>query len=212
MQLRPKKLTGLTRLASYVMDTRGVFTGYRPVDRRKWLDGGTPAQVVQRAVDFQQRWGGLALPPVPAYDGGPVVLGAGHPATAPSGDWYFEAGAVHVAVPFDFVVEPGGEFAIATHEWTALHTTVEGWVESVALAHYASWAARRITQLRGAEVDALDLDGFEPVPAVRGAADTWWRGPDSVVAVWRGEADLLGDPGLSAARVHEGVTLDGWDL
>jgi hypothetical protein len=49
------------------------------------------------------------------------------------------------------------------------------------------------------------------VRAVRGVADKWWRGPDSVIAIHRGEAELLGDPALKVARVYEGVTLDGWE-
>lgn len=210
MKNHPKKLDGLTRRASYVVQTRGVHVGHRPVNRQAWLDGGAPVEVVERAVAFQQRWGGLALPPAPEYDGGPVILDAGVPEQGPAGEWYFEAGSVRAAVPHGFVVGPQGEFGIETHEWVALHATVDGWVESVALAHYAAWAARRVTRVRGVEVDDIDLDGFEPVRAVRGVADTWWHGQDRVIAIYRGEAELFGDPALRVARIYEDVTLDGW--
>jgi len=209
MEHHPKKLDGLTKRASYVISTRGVHVGYRPLNRQAWLDGGVPEDVFQRAVAFQQRWGGLALPPPPEYDGGPVIFDAGVPETGPGGEWYFEAGRVRAAVPYGFVVGPHGEFAIETHEWTALHVTVDGWVESVALAHYAAWAAHRTTRMRGTEVDELDLDGFEPVPAVQGMADTWWQGPNRLIAIYRGEAEHFGNPALTVARIYDGVTLRG---
>jgi hypothetical protein len=202
---RPKKLDGLSRLADYVISTRGLRFGHRPLDRGAWLADGVSAEVVERAMAFQERWGGLVLPPAPEYDGGPVVLTAGQGA----GDC-FEAGVVRAAVPFTFVVGPGGEFAIEAGERVALHATVDGWVESIALTYYAAWAARRMTKV--SEVDALDLDGFEPVRAVRGMADTWWRGPGRLVAIHRGQAELFRDPSLRRARVSEGVDLDGWGL
>ncbi|GAA3684967.1 hypothetical protein C8D87_11693 [Lentzea atacamensis] len=169
------------------------------------LDGGAPPEVIKRAVTFQQRWGGLVLPPAPEYEGGPLILEAGFPEPGPSGEWYFGAGSVRATVPYEFVVGPQNEFGIGTHVWTVLHATVDGWVESVALAYHAAWTARRVTRVRGAEVDDIDLDGFEPVRAA------WWCGPDGVIAIHRGEAELLGDPALKVTRVYEGVTLDGWE-
>jgi hypothetical protein len=44
----PKRLDGLTRRASYVIRARGVYLGYRPVNRQAWLDGGAPPEVVKR--------------------------------------------------------------------------------------------------------------------------------------------------------------------
>ncbi len=50
--------------------------------------------------------------------------------------------------------------------------------------------ARTITKIKGDAVEQVDLDGFEPVPEVQGLAETWWRGKDSLIAVYRGEAGL----------------------
>ena len=40
----------------------------------------------------------------------------------------------------------------------------------------------------------MDLDGFEPVPEVQGLPATWWRGTDSLIAVYRGEASGFDAP------------------
>jgi hypothetical protein len=74
----------------------------------------------------------------------------------------------------------------------------------------AEECAKQITKLTGAEVDELDLDGFEPVPEVQGRADAWWRGPDSLVAVYRGESVCLDEPRIRTARIYSG--LKPWDL
>ncbi len=54
------------------------------------------------------------------------------------------------------------------------------------------------------------LDGFEPVREVRGLADTWWRGTDSLVAVYTGEARALSFPRGRSAVIYSG--LDAWGL
>ncbi|MFE2275447.1 hypothetical protein ACFXB4_40290 [Streptomyces lavendulae] len=59
-------------------------------------------------------------------------------------------------------------------------------------------------------VDDLDLSGFEPVPEVAGLADTWWRGPDSLIAVYRGEAEVMHAPQCRTATIYAG--LDSWGL
>lgn len=64
---------------------------------------------------------------------------------------------------------------------------------------------------RGAFLDEeLDLDGFEPVPEVQGLADTWWRGKDSLIAVYRGEASGFDAPHCLRAHIYGG--LDAWGL
>ncbi len=47
--------------------------------------------------------------------------------------------------------------------WTPLPATIEGWVESLALAHHASNCAKQITKAVGHDVEQLPLDGYEPV-------------------------------------------------
>jgi hypothetical protein len=43
-----------------------------------------------------------------------------------------------------------------------------------------------------------------------GRADTWWRGSDSLVALYTGEAEALGIPEGRVALVYSG--LDEWGL
>lgn len=54
-------------------------------------------------------------------------------------------------------------------------------------------------------MEGLDLSALEPVPLTAGLADTWWRGPDSLVAVYRGEADSFADPRYLRAHLYEGM-------
>lgn len=75
-------------------------------------------------------------------------------------------------------------------------------MESVALAHCVSTRAKRITRVTGAEVDAIPLDGFEPVTEVMGLADTWWRGSDSWVAIYAGEAECFSEPECRTAWIY----------
>lgn len=65
------------------------------------------------------------------------------------------------------------EFGIDGDRWVPLHASIEGWIESVALAHHASNWSRQITTIRGDAIDGLPLSTLEPVTEVRGMADTW---------------------------------------
>ncbi|MFE9577306.1 hypothetical protein ACFYO1_13030 [Nocardia sp. NPDC006044] len=196
---------GLTaRARSYVI-THGVEVGVQPVEshRQWWLGRGIPAVLIDRMAAYQKRWGGMHLPPAPVYDGGPHHFDPDSPETDTAG-WWFEAGPQRTAVPFAFMIGPAGEFGIQADQgrWVPLHSTIEGWVESLALAHHASIRARRITRLTGDELDDIDLDGYEPVPEVRGLADTWWRGSDSLVARYTGEAQGFDFPGSRVALIY----------
>jgi hypothetical protein len=179
-------------------------------NRARWLDLGIPAGVIDRAAEFQARWGGLVLPPAPCYEGGPLALSADTPEGSPEKGWWFWAGDQRCSVPFSFLVGPDGEFGIRGIRWAPLHASVEGWIESVALAYHASRRARQVTRLSGSAVDDLDLGAMEPVPLVAGMADTWWRGPDSLVAVYRGEAGSFGRPGLVRAHLYHGLPGDAF--
>jgi hypothetical protein len=203
---------GLTDTARSFVSSHGIRVDTPSVEehRRWWLERDVPAAVIDRMVAFRQRWGGLVLPPGPQYDGGPKYFHPDAPEASASGGWSFEAGDQRCAVPYAFMIGPADEFGIHSHQWTALHATVEGWVESLALAHRASKRAKRITKVTGDDVDGVALDGYEPVPEVRGLADTWWRGADSLVAVYSGEADCLDFPAARTALIYSG--LDEWGL
>ncbi|MFG2325337.1 hypothetical protein [Streptomyces sp. NPDC048568] len=203
---------GLTKRARSFVVTHGVKVDVPWVSRHReqWLAAGIPSEEVDRAAAYQGRWGGLVLPPAPHYDGGPKHLGTDVPEGSPVEGWWFEAGPQRTAVPYSFMIGPQGEFGIHADRWTPLHRTIEGWVEALALAHHASTWARQTNKITGDEVDALALDTFEPVQEVEGLTDTWWRGSDSLVAVYAGEAESLSAPRCRTALIYSG--LDEWGL
>lgn len=203
---------GLTKRARYFVLAHGIKVDVPRVSRHReqWLALGIPSAEIDRVTAYQERWGGLVLPPAPQYDGGPKYLDTDVPEGSHAEGWWFEAGPQRTAVPYSFMIGPGGEFGIHGDRWTPLHQTVEGWVESVALAHHASLWAKQITRVTGDDVDVLDLDTFEPVKEVAGLADTWWRGSDSLVAVYAGEAECLSAPQCRTALVYSG--LGEWGL
>jgi hypothetical protein len=92
--------------------------------------------------------------------------------------------------------------------WIPLHATVEGWVESVALAYHAARWAKQITKISGDDVDGLQLEGYDPVPEIAGLSDNWWRGPDSLVATFNGEAECSEGPAWRTAFIYSGLNLD----
>ncbi|WP_411084418.1 hypothetical protein [Streptomyces sp. cmx-18-6] len=212
MPLIPRAPDGLSRRARYFVEAHGLRVPRRDLTpcREAWLEHGIPAAEIDRALAFQERWGGIALPPAPAYEGGPRVLGADAPEGSAADGWRFPAGDCRVSMAYGFMIGPGGEFGIDADHWTPLHAGMEGWVEALALAEHAGRWARTITKIRGSAVDELDLDGCEPVPEVQGLADTWWRGKDSLIAVYRGDASGFDAPHCLRAHIYGG--LDAWAL
>ncbi|MGK5518091.1 hypothetical protein ACSNN9_01910 [Micromonospora sp. URMC 107] len=175
--------------------------------RDHWLNHGIPAAVVERMAAFDALWGGLQLPPAPLYEGGPKMLQSDMPEMTSTGDWWFDAGAQRVSMTYAFCIGPQGEFGIEDGAGrSVLHKSVAGWVESVALSYQARRWATRITQVRGHALDRLDLSDLEPFTEVAGRSDTWWRGGETTVAVYRGEADLFSDPQLQTAVIYNGIT------
>ncbi|WP_327150771.1 hypothetical protein [Nocardia sp. NBC_01329] len=210
--LSPRTPESLSRRARYFVETHGMRLPCRDLRpyRDVWLDNGIPAAEIDRAVAFQEVWGGLALPPAPAYEGGPRVLEADAPETLVTDGWHFPAGDCRVSMAYGFMIGPGGEFGIDADHWTPLHAGTQGWVEALALAHHAGHWARTVTKIKGDAVEEVNLDGFEPVPEVQGLADTWWRGKDSLIAIYRGEAVGLAAPHCREAHIYGG--LDAWGL
>lgn len=203
---------GLTLRARSFVRGHGVRADIRRAEhhRQRWLERGVPAAVVDRMAAFEERWGGLVLPPASRYEGGPKYFATDIPEGSAAEGWSFEAGVQRSAVPYGFRIGPSGEFGISTDLWVPLHADVEGWVEALALTRHASRWARQITTVTGDDVDDVVLDGFEPVREVRGLADTWWRGTDSLVAVYTGEARALSFPRGRSAVIYSG--LDEWGL
>ncbi len=203
---------GLSRRARSFASVHGLRLESLGVEqyRGAWSESGIPESVVDRVVAFEERWGGVVLPPAPVYEGGPTRFCPDRPETAPSDGWWFWAGDQRTSVAYSFMIGPRGEFGLGTSRWVPLHASVDGWVESVALAHHAAMWAKRITKVGGDDVDALELGSCEPVPEVEGLADQWWRGEDSLIAVHTGQAEFFSRPDCRTAVVYSG--LDSWGL
>ncbi|MGW2348143.1 hypothetical protein [Actinacidiphila glaucinigra] len=203
---------GLTRRARNFVAVHGIRVDTRSVEQHRqwWLDRGIPADVVDRMTAYQEHWGGLLLPPASQYDGGPKYFDADSPEGTSSEGWWFEAGTQRTAVPYAFMIGPAGEFGIQADSWAPLHASVEGWIEALALTHHASMWAKQITKITGDDVDGIEVDAMESVLEVQGLADNWWRGADSLVAIYTGEARCLSFPRGRTALIYSG--LDEWGL
>jgi hypothetical protein len=161
---------GLSRRAQWFIQADGIRLPRQDIrhHRDAWIGDGIPAAEIERAANFQGRWGGLALPPAPFYDGGPRILDAGRPEGPAAEGWSFPAGDCRVSMAYGFMIGPDGAFGIDGHQWTPLHASTDGWVESLALAAHARRWATTVTRLTGKAAAALDLGGYEPVPGVPG--------------------------------------------
>lgn len=203
---------GLTSRAKRFVACEGIRVARQGIERHRhsWVERGVPAAEVDRAVAFDDLWGGLALPSAPFYESGPRVLGADAPEGSDAEGWWIPAGDCRYSMAYGFMIGPGGEFGIHGYHWAPLHASTEGWVESLALACHARRWAETITRVTGEAVESLDLEGYEPVPEVRGLTDTWWRGKDSLIALYRGEAVSMDAPGCLEAHLYGG--LDEWGL
>lgn len=186
----------LTPSARSFVYSHGVRTEPRLLDqyREDWIGHGIPVDVVDRAVAIQRLWGGLVLPPGPFYDGGARYFDVGGFERSESGEWLFEIGPSRTAVPYGFMIGPEGAFGIATTRWVPLHGTIEGWIESVSLAHDAFVYAERVTRYTGTRVETIDFTELEPIEVIAGITDRWWRGDDVLVARSSGEAEAFDAP------------------
>ncbi|MEU4930631.1 hypothetical protein AB0G54_29675 [Streptomyces yokosukanensis] len=208
----PVAPAGLSRRAQRFVEANGIRVPSQDIRRHHdaWIGHGVPAAEIDRAAAFQDRWGGLALPPAPIYEGGPRILDADCPEGSATDGWSFRAGACRVSMAYGFMIGPEGAFGIDAYRWTPLHANADGWVESLALADHAGRWAKTVTRIKGEDVESLDLHGYEPVPEVQGLTDTWWRGKDSLIAVYRGEAVGFDAPQCLESHVYGG--LDEWVL
>ncbi|GAA3335476.1 hypothetical protein GCM10020358_03950 [Amorphoplanes nipponensis] len=202
----------LSPRARRFVDVHGVWLDVPSVQdlRQGWGRDDIPSAVIERADSYQRSWGGLALPPSPGGeegDGGPRVLCADTPEreedfAAPG--WWFGAGPQRTAVPYAYLIGPDDSFGLAGDTWVPLHATVQGWIESLALAYAARQMADTVTRISGRAVAELDLTGMRAVPETAGIANTWWIGAGALVAIYGGEAELFSRPAHRTAYVHSG--------
>ncbi|MFV2008494.1 MULTISPECIES: hypothetical protein [unclassified Micromonospora] len=187
--------------------------------RRAWREARIPDEVIGRAERYQIRLGGLVLPSAPGMPedaAGPRMLSVGAPEwedTSASQGWFFEAGPQRTAVPYSFLIGPDGTFGIAggDHDrWVPLHSSIDGWVEALALAYAAMDVADTVTRLTGSAVDRLDLTAMQPVAQVGGIANGWWYRPGLLAAVYTGEAELFARPAYRTAYLYAGNIDEQW--
>jgi hypothetical protein len=165
--------------------------------REHWRSQELPDAAVELAAGFQDRWGGLALPPLLRYDGGPALLTADLPALVDGAGWCIEAGHGRVQVPYRYYVDEAGRFGVEIApggRQVPLHGSVSGWIESCALEDAArGWdlIARRSGEVAELVTTWVPRVGpLTPVPEVEGLADSWWRGDGVLVSVCAGAAML----------------------
>ncbi|MEU7823494.1 hypothetical protein [Catellatospora sp. NPDC049133] len=175
--------------------------------RRHWHRYHRPAAAIEHLAAYQGRWGGLELPPTPEYEGGPHVLDADDPTVEEGRGACFTAGRPRSASAYGFMVDGDGRFGIvADGTWVPLHGSVEGWVESIALRHLADRMPAEVALATGARLDGLpERLRLRPVTEVAGAADGWWRGEDTLLAIYRGEARLFDNVQYQTAYLYTGV-------
>ncbi|CAM5515309.1 hypothetical protein STENM223S_03182 [Streptomyces tendae] len=87
----------LSRRAQRFVEVDGIRVRRPDIRRHRdaWIGHGVPAAEIDRAVAFQDRWGGLALPPAPVYEGGPRILDADCPEGTAAEGWSFHLPGVH---------------------------------------------------------------------------------------------------------------------
>ncbi|WP_144126800.1 hypothetical protein [Catellatospora sichuanensis] len=201
--------SGLTRRARAYLTAHAIRreTWSAEQHRRHWHRDGRAADAIEHLAAYQARWGGLELPPTPEYEGGPRVLDADDPSVAEDLGPCFTAGAPRSATAYGFVVDGAGHFGIvAEGTWVPLHGSVEGWVEAAALRHLADGLPAEVRMATGTRIDGLpERYRMRPVPEVAGVADGWWRGKDSLLAIYRGEARLFGNLQYQTAYLYLGI-------
>ncbi|GAB3799627.1 hypothetical protein [Micromonospora zhanjiangensis] len=187
--------SGLTDRARRFVQQHGVHVPGWMIEQHRlhWARAGRPPVAVDQLLWFQARWGGLVLPPAPGYDGGPLTLDGDDPDVNAHGI-LVTVGNPRSALPYGFGINAQGHFGICGMDtWVGLHASVEGWVESLALAYAARDNAGRVRRVTGPAVRTLTeaMTALTPLPEVAGLADSWWRSADALVAVQRGEAELF---------------------
>ncbi|GIF99988.1 hypothetical protein [Catellatospora citrea] len=201
--------SGLTRRARAYLTAHAIRRETWSVEqhRRHWHRYGRPADAVEHLAAYQGRWGGLELPPTPEYEGGPQVLDADDPSVEDGLGPCFEAGSTRCSTAYRFMVDGAGRFGIVAEDsWVPLHGSVEGWVEAAALRQLADGLPAEVRMATGARIDGLpERYGLRPVPEVAGVTDGWWRGKDSLLAIYRGEARLFGNLQYQTAYLYLGI-------
>lgn len=98
----PVAPAGLTGRARSFVEVHGIRVPQLGIGRLRdvWITHGIPAEEIDRAEVFEDRWGGIALPPAPFYESGPRVLGADVPEGSAAEGWWIPAGDRRVSMAY----------------------------------------------------------------------------------------------------------------
>jgi hypothetical protein len=171
----------------------------------QWIAQGLDEALVQRAADYERRWGDLYLPPSMFFNGGPRYLGPDVLAGRWSDGGYIEAGPARYSVSYDFLLAADGTFGVADIEFVPLYASVEDWIESLALEHEVRRLATEARTFTGPEVPSLDLATMSPFPGVSGLSESWLIDAERVVFVSRGMSLVSHYPDDVVAVVYSGI-------
>ncbi|MEV4638114.1 hypothetical protein AB0J80_12265 [Actinoplanes sp. NPDC049548] len=171
----------------------------------RWLEQGVDRGLVQRALDYEHRWGDLYLPPSLAYNGGPQYLGPDLLLGSWADGGYLEAGPARYSVSYDFLLGPDGVLGVGDVDFVPLYASVEGWIESLALESLLRGLATEVRRFTGPAVSGLDLSATRPVPGVSGLSDIWLMDDERVVFLCRGYSLLASVPADAFAVVYAGI-------
>jgi hypothetical protein len=205
--------SGLTRRARSFLNAHAARVHSLPAEHHyeHWTGLDRPTLAVDQSSAHQRRWGGLVLPPAACYEGGPFDLDGDDP-DLDEDRLVFTVGRPRYSLPYGYAVDTDGRFGIcgSGYPWVALHASIEGWVEALALTYAARDTARLVRRITGPEADELidGLDGLAPLPEVAGIADNWWRTPHALIATYRGERLFFGGRTSALVLVYEGPNID----
>lgn len=198
---------GLSRRASTFVRTHGhrlvSDTAQRSV--AEWITQGLDRGAVHKTAEHERQWGNLYLPPSLAYNGGPRYLGG----EAPTSEWAskgcIEAGPSRVSTSYEFLIDDSGSFGVGASRFVPLYSSVEGWIEALALEYAVRGMAAMVRRMSGPDLAALDLSRMEPFPGIPGISDSWLIDEEAIVFVCRGRALLSKYPDDEFAVSYSGI-------
>lgn len=140
------------------------------------------------------------------FEGGPKYLGP----DVLGGRWadggYVEAGPARVSLFYDFLLDANGIFGIGSNEFVPLYSSVENWIESVALEYELCGVATEIRKLKGPDVQSLDLSSMSPFPGIYGISEKWMIDSDRVILLSKGISLVSGHPDDVSAIIYSGIS------
>ncbi len=170
-----------------------------------WIGQGVDRVLTQRAVEYEQRWADLYLPPSMFYNGGPRYLGSNVLVGEWSAGGYFESGPARFSISYDFLLGPDGAFGVGGVEFVPLFASVEDWIESLALEYLLRRVTTETRKFIGPEMSSLDLSAMSPFPRISGISDSWLMDDERVVFVCRGMGFLSSFPDDVFAVAYSGI-------